>query len=198
MTQMPARHPHEDIFEDYVFERLAEPESGAFEEHLLVCEPCQDKLTEVEEYIQVMKAATAAYADAPSLHVAQPAKRRDNGLRWNAAAAAILLLTCLSALLSWRSPPGDPKKVDLQAYRGGGDLVFAQAPAGMPLDLTIDLKDVRPAQGYRVEIVDTTGRRVWFGGTPAQVSKGLTAGSYWVRLATDAGEPLREFGLRVR
>ena len=44
----------------------------------------------------------------------------------NAAAAAALLLTCLTALLSWRTPAGDPMKVDLQAYRGGGDLVYTQ------------------------------------------------------------------------
>jgi hypothetical protein len=61
----------------------------------------------------------------------------------------------------------------------------------------IDLKDVRPAAGYRVEIVDVTGHRVWFGGTPARLTKGLSTGSYWVRLSTDTGEPLREFGLSV-
>ena len=140
-----------------------------------------------------MKAATAAYVAgraAPATH------RRGQGLRWNAAAAAILLLTCLTALLSWRTPVGDPKTIALDAYRGAADV--PQAPAGQPLDLKIDLKDVRVASGYRLEVVDTNGRRVWFGGTPAHLAKGLPKGSYWVRLLTDNGEWLREYGLVVR
>jgi hypothetical protein len=48
-----------------------------------------------------------------------------------------------------------------------------------------------------VEIVDATGRRVWFGGTPARLTKGLPPGVYWVRLSTDKGESLREYGLRT-
>ena len=81
----------------------------------------------------------------------------------------------------------------LDAYRGG----TSEAPAGKPLDLKIDLKDVPPAAGYRVEIVDATGQRVWFGGTPALVTQGLIPGIYWVRLSTDSGDLVREYGLRT-
>jgi hypothetical protein len=190
---MPSRHPHEDVFEDYVFERLSETELSEFEEHLLICEKCQTTLVKTEDYIRLMKAATAVYAGDRKSGGA-----KDVGLRWNAAAAAILLLTCLTALMSWRTPVSDPKVVELAAYRGdGGVSAVATAPAGQPLDLRIDLKDVRPAAGYRVEIVDSIGRRVWFGGTPARLTKGLPPGSYWVRLATDTGEQVREFGLRT-
>jgi hypothetical protein len=190
---MPSRHPHEEVFEDYVFERLSETELGEFEEHLLICEKCQTTLVKAEEYIRLMKAATAVYAGER-----RSGGGKDVGLRWNAAAAAILLFTCLTALLSWRTPVSDPRVVELAAYRGeGGVSGVATAPAGQPLDLKIDLKDVRAAAGYRVEIVDSIGRRVWFGGTPACLTKGLAPGTYWVRLATDTGEPLREFGLRA-
>jgi hypothetical protein len=74
---------------------------------------------------------------------------------------------------------------------------MATASAGTPLDLKIDLKDVRPAAAYRVEVVDASGRRIWFGGTPAHLAKGLSRGIYWVRLFTDSDELLREFGLTV-
>jgi len=196
---MPSKHPDEDVFEDYAFHRLSEAEMAGFEEHLLLCGRCQETLAKTDEYIRLMKAAIAGYAggmpEMPYIPQAVPV-RRDGGLRWNAAAAAILLLTCLTALFSWRNPSGDPKVIELQAYRGVS-AIQAKAPAGRPLDFRIDLKSVAPARGYRVEVVDATGRRVWFGGTPARLSPGLSAGDYWVRLATDAGEPLREFGLHV-
>ena len=146
------------------------------------------------------KRTTSVYAGGPRELPQGPRVgpvRRDEGMRWNAAAAAVLLLTCLTALFSWRNPSGDPKVVELLAYRGAPAVVEAAAPAGRPLELHIDLKDVPPANGYRVEVVDATGRRVWFGGTHARVTPGLPAGDYWVRLATDTSEPLREFGLHV-
>jgi hypothetical protein len=189
LTLLPDRHPDDDAFENYAFDRLSANDLAAFEEHLLICENCQRRLERTDEYIRLMKAATAAYiTEHPER---PPAKLRERGLRWNAAAAAVLLLTCLTALLSWRTPSGEPRVVVLDAYRG----VASEAPAGKPLDLKIDLKDVPPAAAYRVEIVDATGRRVWFGGTPARLTKGLSPGVYWARLSTDAGEPLREYGL---
>jgi hypothetical protein len=189
---MPNRHPHEDVFEDYAFERLCAQELVDFEEHLLICEKCQTTLANTDEHIRLMKAAAAAYMAENS----RPSARR--GLRRNVAAAAVLLLTCLTALLSLRSPPRDPQAIQLEAYRGK----VSVAPAGVPLDLKIDLpkldlKDERPATAYRVEIVNGTGRRVWFGGTPVCLTEGLAPGTYWVRLSSDTGELLREFGLRA-
>ena len=86
----------------------------------------------------------------------------------------------------------EPKTILLDAYRG---FTASEVPSAQPLDLEIDLTGVRPAAGYRVEIVDAAGRRVWFGGTPARLPKGLQPGVYWVRLSTDTGEALREYGL---
>jgi len=192
MKIMPNRHPHQDVFEDYAFDRLSGNEAAEFEEHLLICEECQETLAKTDEYIAVMKAATAAYVAG---RTSSSPPHRGQGLRGNAAAAAILLLTCLTALLSWRTPGGDPKEIALDAYRGAA--AIPQAPAGRPLDLNIDLKDVRAASAYRVEVVDATGRRVWFGGPPAHLSNGLPKGDYWVRLLTDNGEWLREYGLVV-
>jgi hypothetical protein len=192
MKIMPNRHPHEDVFEGYAFDRLSAQELIDFEEHLLICEKCQSTLAKTDEYIRLMKAATAAYIAESS----SPLRRR--GLRRNVAAAAVLLLTCLTALLSLRTPPGDPHTIQLEAYRGK----VSVAPAGVALNLKIDLpklelKDERPAAAYRVEVVDGTGRRVWFGGVPVYLTGGLAAGTYWVRLSSDTGELLREFGIRA-
>ena len=191
LTLRPDQHPDEGVFENYSFDRLSEKEAAVFEEHLLICETCQDTLAETEEHIRVMKAATAAYIAAHK--GSWPSRLKERGLRWNAVAAAGILLTCLTVLLSWRSPLAEPQTIMLNAYRGEA----SQAPAGQPLDLKIDLRELPPAEAYRVEVVDATGRRVWFGGTPARLTKGLSPGSYWVRLSTDTGEQLREYGLSV-
>jgi hypothetical protein len=197
----PAKHPREDVFEDYAFGRLCLEEASDFEEHLLLCEECQHTLAKTDDYIRMMKAATAVYVaeGAPDgTHLSLRRIRfRDHRLIWNVAAAALLLLTCLTALLSWRMPTEDPKTVLLEAYRAGGASALTRCPAGRPLELEIDLSDVPPASGYRVEVVDTTGRRVWFGGTPARLAKGLAPGTYWVRLSTDTGKSLREFGMNA-
>ena len=192
MKIMPNWHPHEDVFEDYAFDRLTAPELIDFEQHLLICDKCQSTLAETDEYIRLMKAATAAYVAENS----SPSRRQ--GLRRNVAAAAILLLTCLTALLSLRTPPRDPQTIQLEAYRGKVSI----APAGVPLNLKIDLprlelKDEQPAAAYRVEVVDGAGHRIWFGGTPVYLTGGLAPGTYWVRLFSDAGELLREFGIRA-
>ncbi len=190
LTLISNSHPNEDILEDYAFERLPAEETVRFEEHLLVCEKCQAALEQTEATIELIRTAAASYLshEVPRIGV------RQNRLRWNAGAAAVLLLTCLTALLSWRTTPVEPKTVQLDAYRGTSSVV----PAGQPLDLRIDLTEVPPASGYRVEVVEATGNRVWFGGTPATITKGLQPGRYWVRLSTDTGEPLREYGILAR
>jgi hypothetical protein len=187
LTFTPKNHPSEDRFENYAFGRLSELETASFEEHLLICEECQCTLTETSEYVHLMKAATAVYVCNPEAVLGRSVRR-------NTAAAAVLLLTSLSALLSWRTPAIGPRTVVLEAYRGA----LSEAPAGQPLDLQIDLTEVQPAAGYRVEVVDATGRSVWSGGTPARLNKGLSPGIYWIRLSSDAGKPLREYGLNLR
>jgi hypothetical protein len=188
------RHPPEDAFEDYAFDRLSREDTREFEEHLLVCETCQHTLAETDDYVRLMKSATAAYV------AEQPVPQKSirwwgHGLRWNAAGAFLILLTCLTAVLSLRTPHESPQPVVLEAYRTGGIAAAARCTAGKPLELKINLTDVQPAAGYRVEVVDARGHRVWFGGTPARMTKGLAPGNYWVRLSTDTGVPLREFGL---
>lgn len=191
LTFMPNKHPGEDAFENYAFDRLSESDSAIFEEHLLICERCQEKFAQTDEYIRLMKVATAGYVrekGEPPPRI----KSRNRGLRWNVAAAAMILVTGLAVLLTGRSPAGQPTAlVSLDAYRGE----TSRAPAGRPLDLKIDLTDVRASSHYGVEIVDAEGRKVWSGETPVRIAAGLVAGTYWVRLFTDSGELLREFGL---
>ncbi len=197
MRRNPNGHLHEDVFEEYIFGRLSEDDVVSFEKHLLICEECQAALDNSAQYVQLMKAATAACVRDSSVICPPRFRLPNHSLRRNAAAAAVLLLMSLSALFSWRTTGGDPKPVVLESYRAGSPSTMPQAPAGQPLDLKIDLRDLPTASGYRVEVVDSSGRRVWFGGTPARLTKGLAPGTYWIRLFTESGELLREFGLRA-
>jgi hypothetical protein len=45
--------------EEYVFGRLNEADIENFEEHLLICQPCQGALAEVDEYILLIREAAA-------------------------------------------------------------------------------------------------------------------------------------------
>jgi anti-sigma factor RsiW len=44
-------------------EMLSEPECAFWEEHLLICARCQDRVAEADEYVHVMKSAAAAISD---------------------------------------------------------------------------------------------------------------------------------------
>ena len=62
LTLIPNKHPHEDAFEKYAFDRLSSQEAADFEEHLLICEQCRSTLTQTDEFIRLMKASTTVYA----------------------------------------------------------------------------------------------------------------------------------------
>jgi hypothetical protein len=58
-------HLSEEILEEYAFGRTLEQELIRIEEHLLVCETCQELLTGLEEFILIFKAAAAPWPTPP-------------------------------------------------------------------------------------------------------------------------------------
>lgn len=47
------------MWENFALHKLSEAECVPLEEHLLICSACQDILAEIDEYIEVIKAAAA-------------------------------------------------------------------------------------------------------------------------------------------
>jgi hypothetical protein len=47
-TRFVADHPGENVFDSYALGRLLKPALAQFEEHLLLCELCQDRLGAVD------------------------------------------------------------------------------------------------------------------------------------------------------
>jgi hypothetical protein len=194
----PTPHLSGDALEEYVFDRLPEAEAAQFEDHLLVCSGCRSALEETEGFIRAAKVAAAEYQANPRRHWLDFA--RFYHLPQLASLAAVLLV----AVILWpRQPAISAASVELIALRGGAT-PMAQARAGAELDLKIDLTGLLALPLYRIEIVNADGRAAWTttatGAERAlttRVPRRLAQGIYWVRLYSESGELLREFGLKL-
>jgi len=159
-------HPTTEAFEEYAFKRLSEADTEILEEHLLVCPECQTSLAEVDEYILLMKRATAGIKRgrepdltpvrlglgeliAASLLRKGPQRSLTYAIALIAVGASIFFLTA-SRPLVWASHPGTEAgaavSVELLALRGG-EPAANHAPSGRPLDLIIDLTGIEDLTG---------------------------------------------------
>jgi anti-sigma factor RsiW len=59
MAQDLNRHPDEGELEKYSMADLRAEEAAAFEEHLLQCEHCQQRLADADAYVAAMRRAAA-------------------------------------------------------------------------------------------------------------------------------------------
>ena len=185
-TLILGTHIPEEMLEEYAFARLREPQAGRVEEHLLICEVCQEALADLDDYIRAMKAATAE----PAIPL-----RRRGSLPYVAAAA---IAAGIAIALLWPARPAPAESVELFSMRGAE---MPRIHAHHPAELKIEVPDL-PDAVYRVDLVDAEGRLIWSGQVAAaekqlrvREPKALKAGLYWVRLYSPGGELLREFGL---
>jgi hypothetical protein len=194
------RHASDEILEQYAMNRLTGPQLADFEEHLLVCVSCQDRLAREDNIRQQIRdAGTELESTTPA------AQGRYRRLSWaiGLAAAALLILAGVAWQGSLRSI-APPATILLQTVRGV-DNQSPVAPAGSPLVLVLDLTGLPQLPSYKLEIVDAAGHPVIESdGVPrgnklqTAVAKGLASGAYFVRLYNPSRELLREFVLNVR
>lgn len=200
-------HTDDELLEKYSLGTLREPEIGEFEEHLLLCDSCQDRLEQMDGYVAAMQSASS------KLRREQPSDGRE---RWRilsypfgwparvwAPAFAVLFLVLLVGD-QWRLANMQPVHVMLEAKRGAEGSAFSKAPAGKHLVLEVDLTQLPNSSVYRMEIVDPAGNPVLESPATAQngqislpVATRLSRSLYYVRLYSQSDELLREFGLRV-
>jgi len=209
-------HPSDEVLEEYCLDRLPPAILESVQDHLFVCETCQDTVLETDEYIRLMKFAMAEGAPQPLARM-PPARAWDNltaagkksGLgsatTWTAITLASLM-TVIWTFTSFRTNlPLPAIPVRLVAMRGGEDATFARAPAGRPLSLAIDTTGLTVPDSYRVEIVRSGGQPVWNSDANASgreivasTPKPMKAGIYWVRLYSSNDDRLvREYGLKL-
>ena len=167
------RHLDEEEIEKYSLGDITQDESSRFEEHLLICEFCQNRVTESDSYVSAMQRAARLRRDGPKTGRHGWFVRRLAPTL--AAAASVLVLT--AAGLRWVNGPAkwgsraavEPAfAINLAATRGNG--IEAKAPAGRALTLRLDLAGLQTEASFRLEMVDTLGKRVWQG---AVVSRGF-------------------------
>jgi anti-sigma factor RsiW len=201
-------HLSEDALELYSLGRLAEPELDGFEQHLLACAACQDRLAETDHYIDAVKKASVRLDQ--ELAIQKEDVKSSSWLSgwtkpmWAAgvavAAAAIMMPLFGPALMN--SP--SPVSVQLYATRSADAAVVR---AGSPLELTIDTAGVDAGPKATVEVVNLQGAQIWQGNLQqannrfsVSLPDGLSAGSYWVRLYNDGNrtDPIREFALLAK
>ena len=193
------RHAADEVLERYSMGRLVGPELAEVEEHLLVCESCQDRLAQEDRFVQGMRDAGAALGRSRAT-----IRRRSPKLAWALGLAAVGL--AVVGGIEWRSLRGstDPPAVVLLRTTRGIENSRQAASAGKPLTLVLDLTGLQQFPAYSVEIVDTGGRAAvqstvasGSGQLQATLARGLPAGTYFVRLYSPAGELLREYALVV-
>jgi anti-sigma factor RsiW len=59
-----SQHPAEDDLELCALNRLPQPDLGRVEEHLLVCEECRTRLTDIDAVISLIRAAASRGAES--------------------------------------------------------------------------------------------------------------------------------------
>jgi anti-sigma factor RsiW len=203
-------HAPEGMLEEYSRAKLPDAEVECFEEHLLVCPRCQDRLAEMDAFVDATRRAAAQLRKEQAVFVAMQRGvwRWFPHPAWLAAAAGLAILLLGGAELrraGYRSEPAF--SVYLQAERGGETPTSERAPAARPLRIHLDSTGLPALESYRVEIVDSSGARVFeavtrreAGDLVVEMTRPLAAARYWVRLYEPgpAGALLREFGLQVR
>jgi hypothetical protein len=192
-------HPTVDIVERYSMGRLGGSELQEFEEHMLICEICQDRLALEDAFTQGIRSA----AEAPRHAASAPA-------RWSfqlwpqpwvvaIAACGILILVAYQAVSSL--PTQAPAVVLLQTTRSTESTAIV---SGRPVTLGLDLVGLPRLSEYRLEVVDSAGRpAIQSTAIPkdnqvrVQLARGLRAGAYFARVYTTSGDLLREYALAV-
>jgi hypothetical protein len=205
-------HASEETLERYALGTLLEAETEPFEEHLLVCPVCQDRLAEMDAFVAATRrAAERMLGESPGGRAWWGSRLLANR-PWPKAAwvsvlagAALLLLTLAGTWGLPRMGEAAAVTVLLESVRGVEGARGARAPAGRPLVLQLDLTALPRLPSYALELVDWRGQWVLEGAVPRGGGKAsfqvgrLTPGQYWIRLYDPSSrkELLREFGLEV-
>jgi hypothetical protein len=203
-------HETDERLELYALGRLPESEVAAVEEHLLLCETCQDRLDEAEAFALPMREAIASEPEPETetgwltrLGLGQPAPGAwwRNKVVWAGAFTAVVCGAGLYLQVG-RNSILTTASLQLTAMRG------AVASVSAARETDISLADAPSGPALRVEVVDSAGSKIW-GGTPegsqhkVSLTKQLSPGAYFVRLYDESGSAgtetlLHEYAFVVR
>jgi hypothetical protein len=194
-------HPSEDQWEEYALGRVRGLALDSLDDHLLLCDQCQDKLAQLDAFINGLKLQQGHSVWRPKL--TPEAGRSWSRPAWlfrSAAIAGVAAAGIAALLLARNIAPAAPQKLVLESYRGSPDAT-PQARPGAPLDLSADLTDLPPGADPYIEVAAADGKivksKTLSPNGRAVIPKGLPEGVYWIRLYAPETRLVREFGLRV-
>jgi hypothetical protein len=190
-------HETDEQLELYGLGRLTEPRVAIVEQHLVVCEACQESLNDVETFALAMRQAIAGGSKSQGFQSWFEWLRfrglRQPALAWAGGFATLVFVAGLYLHSDRTVVPF--ASLQLTAIRG--DLQTSAAAA----ETDITLADAPDLLALRAEVVDATGEAVWSGafenGHKIKLVKKVTPGTYFVRLYDGAGKLLHEYGFRV-
>jgi hypothetical protein len=208
----PEGHTSEDRLELYALDRLSGTEIIQVEEHLIVCEPCRERLEQNAAFAFAVRDVLRQDSPVPVKASASPWERVFSkpwfGINLWSPQFAVGALACfvLVVALSWFGiRAGADSRLtpvaSLQLIALRGDM--QSVPATKALNLT--LTDA-PAGGapFRIELVDSGGTAKWSGtprpdaeGLKAHIARSFAAGTYFARLYDVSGKLIHEYGFRV-
>lgn len=193
-------HLGEDQLESYSIGNLAEPDAVCLEQHVLICEACQDRLAGSDSWVRSIRRAALKRIQLPERAWAAWSLPR---LVPVLAALILIVVAAAVALRFTGQSPVAPLAVALEATRGPA--VSARVPPLRPLLLEPSLEGLRSLDRYHLEIVDRFGKEVWRadyasipGGAFGVSMPGLSSGTYFVRLYDNSRTLLREFAVEAR
>lgn len=195
---MKVFHETDEQLELFALDRLPEAAVERVEEHLMICDSCRMRLSDIGEFAHSMRESLRA---APL----GPVPRRVGWFEgWNLKLAFGAAVACalVIAFVTWRGGNAlnlaPVATLTLSAMRGESAVI----PQAMQLDLTLAGAS---GQHLSVEVVDATGKRRWSGTADAAdgvvrttIDQVFAPGTYFVRLRSPAGDLLHEYGFQVR
>jgi hypothetical protein len=197
---MENHHESDDGLELYALDRLSGAEVIRVEEHLLVCEPCRERLEQNAAFAFTMRDVLRQHPEP--LEAPQKGLYDWFGLFRPQFAMGAFAVAVLAAGIFWMSSRGNlPPVASVQLIAMRGEMQMVAAAKTLNLTLTD-----APATGgpFRVEMVDSSGSPEWSGslqrdtsGLKAHIARKVPAGTYFARLYDASGKLVHEYGFRV-
>ncbi len=201
-------HLSDDQLELYALDRLAETDEDRIEDHLLLCDPCRNRLDDIG--LLAFRVREALRQNPPYLDREEP-RFPWSLFVWRSwmmpslalAGTAAVLLTMLVLRHDNRNRDLAPlATVTLTAMRGNGGETGSVAKPSREYDLV--LADAGTAATL-VRVFNAGGTEIWKGapapaatGKVAKVVADLPEGLYIARLEDSAGGTLHEYAFQVR
>jgi anti-sigma factor RsiW len=200
-SQSEMRHIPEETLEQYCLGRLSESETEPVEEHLLLCNLCQDTLTETEQFVTAVRSALNQLESQPATEMWWT--RLWRSLTTLPKPVFALAACALALIVIIPSQTRNPAVVQLQAMRGAE--AATQAPANTKLTLQLPAPTAATLEQGRLELRVANVDGAVVAQAPVQQKDGqiiaeidgLSAGAYWARLYSN-DQIVAEYGLNVR